>query len=175
MWGWLTYYLVRNRNFLELKILGISDFLTKRLKAIQKETIGRQMELSKKRELSNFGTFLPLTFYEFIVSLWLISLVIVERITIGSFELYLRSLRSAEANLTGLVNSVLEIYENYIYVADLVWFLNLTPQIAENHKGGLSLGSEKQMRLETVDVWFKYPKSKNWILKGPVILSFSQS
>jgi len=166
MWGWLTYYLVRNKNFLELKILGISGYLTKKLKSIQSETIDKQMELSKKRELSNFGTFLPLTFYEFAVSVWLIFLVITEKITIGSFELYLRSLRSAESNLTGLVNSVLEIYENYIYVVDLIWFLNLKPVINEKAKTGKNAYSYKRLSLEAKNVWFRYPKSKNWILKG---------
>ncbi|MBU0569904.1 hypothetical protein KKB40_03925, partial [Patescibacteria group bacterium] len=114
MQGWLQHFLVSNRNFMELKILNLTDFLAKRLRKVANEIVERQIALSRKRELSRFGSFLPLTFYELVVSLFLIFWVIVAKITIGSFQLYLRSLRSAEQNLTGLVSAILEIYENYI-------------------------------------------------------------
>src|SRR3990167_9960124 len=39
IWGWLRYYLVENRNFLELKLLRLTDYLTKRLKGISSEII----------------------------------------------------------------------------------------------------------------------------------------
>lgn len=165
LWGWLSYYLVRNRNFMELKILNLSSYLTKRLRRIQKEIIGKQIELSKKRELSNFWSFIPLTLYEFGISLWLISLVVIERISVGSFELYLRSLRSAENNLSGLVNSILEVYENYIYVVDLVWFLNLKPQIKYSQKGE-KIDPKKEIILKFQNVWFRYREDQPWVLKN---------
>lgn len=163
VWGWLNYYLVRNRNYMEMKILSLTSFLSDKLKGVQKAVLSKQIELSKKRQVSSFAGVLPLTLFEFGVSIWLIFLVVVERITIGSFEMYLRALRSSGQNLTSLVSSILEIYENYIYVNDLVWFLGLDPKI-EGNVGGKKL-INKSSEIEFKNVWFKYRDSQPWVLK----------
>src|SRR3989344_5471824 len=129
IWGWLRYYLVENRNFIELKLLKLTNYLSGRMRNISTEVIKKRIELNKKREISSFLGHLPLTIYDYAISLFLAFLVIIGKITVGSFQLYLRSLRSAEENLGGLVSSFLEIYENYIYVVDLVWFLNIKEEV----------------------------------------------
>jgi len=163
IWGWLREYLIRNRNFMEMRILGLSDYLTGKMRKVIKEILTKRERLSKKREFYGFISALPLTFYEFAVSAYLVFRVIVGRITVGSFQLYLRSLRSAEQNLTGLVSAFLDIYENYIYVTDLVWFLNLEDE--EIDYGGRVIPAEKSLTIEFKDVWFKYQKDQDWIIK----------
>lgn len=163
--NWLEMYLFRNRNYMELKLLNLSDYLAKRLKEVVNIVIQRNMELNKKRQLSRFGSFLPLTVFEFGVSILLIFWVIVQKITVGSFSLYLSSLRSAEQNLTGLVSSLMEIYESYIYVSDLVWFLDLKSSI-ESKKGGKVLKRDEKIILSFKDVWFKYKDDQPWVMKG---------
>ena len=163
IWGWLRYYLVENRNFLELKLLRLTDYLTKRLKGISSEIIEKRIELNKQREISSFIGHVPLTFYDYAISLFLAFQVILGKITVGSFQLYLRSLRSAEENLGGLVSSFLEIYENYIYVVDLIWFLNLKE---ETIKSDIKRELVKEIKqIEFKNVWFKYPRTKKWVLK----------
>jgi ATP-binding cassette subfamily B protein len=73
-------------------------------------------------------------------------------------------LRSAESNLTGLVSSFLEIYENYVYVADLVWFLNLEPVI-EGKRRGIKLKKDKKYPIVLENVWFRYRKDQPWVIK----------
>lgn len=165
LWGWLSYYLIRNKNFMELKVLDLSTHLSDKLKKVQGEVLGKYVDLRKKRELSNFGSLLPLTLLEFFVSLWLIFWVITQKITVGSFQMYLRAFRSAQSNLSDIVSSVLEIYENYIYVSDLVWFLNLEPIIEKEEKGKV-LDSKKSYSFSLKDVWFKYRRGNPWILKN---------
>lgn len=165
IWGWLNNYLVRNRNYMEAKILGLSGYLSKRLKIIQKEVIGKRTQLQRKRETSRFWSFLPLSLYEFGISLWLVYLVIIETITVGSFEMFLRALRSTQMNLTGLVSAFMEIYENYIYVADLVWFLGLESDI-EHGKGGKDIDMAKSQSIVGSKLWFRYRDDQPWIIKG---------
>jgi len=165
VWGWLNMYLVRNRNFMELKLLNLSDYLAKRIRKISKAIIDERYKLNKKREFSRFGSIIPLTVFEFGVSLFLVFWVVIGRITVGSFQLYTRTLRNAEQNLASLVSSLLEIYENYIYVRDLVWFLNLKASI-KSKRGSISADNIKDFSLEFKDVWFKYKKSQPWVLKG---------
>lgn len=164
-WGWLTHYLTRNRNYMELKILNLSGYLSRQLKDVQQETNTKIINLDKKRELSNFGSEIPFMILEFCITLFLVVWVVVGRITLGTFQLYLRSLRSAQMNLTSLVSSFLEIYENYVYVSDLVWFLNLESKI-EKVRGGVELNKKDQLSIEFQDVWFRYKKGQAWVIKG---------
>jgi ABC-type multidrug transport system fused ATPase/permease subunit len=165
IWGWLNMYLVRNRNFMELKLLKISDYLARRIRKIYKAILDERYQLNKKREFSRFGSLLPLTVFEFGVGLLLAFWVIIGRITVGSFQLYVRTLRNAEQNLASLVTSLLEIYENYIYVRDLVWFLNLKPSIMSKTK---QVGTDmiKDYTLDLKDVWFRYTAEDAWVLKN---------
>ncbi len=171
LWGWLSYFLIRNRNFMELKVLNLSTHLSLKLRKVQKEVLNKYVDLHKKRELSNFGSILPLTFFEFLVSIWLVFWVLTQKITVGSFQMYLRAFRSAQSNLSDIVSAILEIYENYIYVSDLVWLLNLEPVI-ENTKKGKVLEPGKNYSLSFRNVWFKYKKKDPWILKN---INFSVS
>ena len=163
MWNWLDMYLFRNRNYMEFKLLDISGHLSEKLRRVVEEILEKRYELNKKREISRTGGYLPLTFLELGVSLLLIFWVIVGRITVGSFQLYISSLRSAEQNLAGLVSSFLELYENYFYVTDLVWFLEIEPVLEVENKG-IKVSNKLDVKFE--DVWFRYKVDQPWVLKG---------
>src|SRR3989344_5383498 len=165
VWNWLTNYLTRNKSYPELKILNLSTYLTEKLKGVQKEAIDQYVQLRRQREMSRFGSFIPLSILELVVSVWLVFLVIVERITVGSFEMYLRALRSAQNNLSGLVSAFIEIYENYMFVNDLVWFLNLKPKI-NDQISGIKLKNQEKYSISFQNVWFKYRTDQPWVLKN---------
>lgn len=162
VWSWLRHYLVNNRNFMELKILNLSDFLTSKMRKVSNEILRKSEDLNKKREFFGLIGFLPLTIFEFSLSVLLVLWVIVGKITIGSLQLYLRSLRSAEQNFSGLVSSFLEIYENYMYVTDLIWFLNLAPEEVQINKGA---APGKNLSIEFKNVWFTYQENQEWAIK----------
>src|SRR3989344_89019 len=158
IWGWISYFLLRNKNYMELKILNISEYLKGKMKAVVDEILSKRYILRKKRQLSGLVGFFPLTIYEFGMSVILIFWVIIGKITVGSFQLYLRSLRSAEQNLTGLVSSLLEVYENYIYVTDLVWFLNLEPELKDYQNKNKVSG---KVGIKASGIWFRYKQDQN--------------
>ncbi len=162
LWGWLSYFLVRNHNFMELKILNLSPYLSEKLEKLINEIIKEEEHLQVKRQSSRLLGFIPLSIYELLFAVWLATLVIAQKITVGSFDLYLRSIRSAQSNLTGLVSSFIDIYENYIYVNDLIWFLNLKPQM---QFAGKEIVEEGPVEIAFKNVWFRYRDDKPWILK----------
>lgn len=165
-WGWLIYYLTRNRSFGELKILSISEYLTDKLKDIQKYVLQARTKMNRKRDFSRFWTELPLLIFEFTVSIFLIIWVLAQKITIGSFQFYLRTLRSAEGYLNELVTSVLELYENYLYVTDLVWLLNVKGESYKlENKENKTFQIPDSLTIEFKNVWFRYREKQSWILK----------
>ena len=163
LWWRLSHVLLRNISFAELKILRLAAYLGRRLRRVRDEVVGAEVELSKKRAAASFWSVLPANVFLGGIYVWLAYLALIRRITVGSVEFYVRTLGSIQSNLILLVSSFLQIYENYLYVADLMWFLNLTPQI-HPQRGKKLTG--KMGRIEFENVWFRYREEQPWVLKG---------
>lgn len=165
LWGWLKHYLVRNRNYIELKLLNLAPFLSQEIKKVQDKQVGKRVSLMRERELKQGYTNVILTVYEAFVSVWLVFLTITQKITIGSSQLYLRSLSAAQRNFTSLASSFTSLVENYAYMTDLVWFLGLESKI-ETSSGTIKFFDKEQFSVEFRNVWFRYKDDQQWILRG---------
>lgn len=165
LWGWLEYYLIRPRNILEIKLLNLSDYFSKKIFSLQNEIFSQRIKIEKGKTISYVFASFPQTIFLFIAGIYLSFLVVIAKITVGSAEMLLRAMGSFRANLTGLVRSFLEFYENYLYVADLVWLLGLKPSLAVTMKGR-KFPSKLEKGIEFKNVWFRYKDSEPWVLKG---------
>lgn len=163
IWGKLEYYLSGNNNYMELKVLNLSDHLSNKLHNIFNFVLQKEIDHSTKREKARSYTDIPLIIVEFVTYIYLAILVLVSTITLGSFQLYIQSFRSARSNLSGLVYAFLDIFENYIYVKDLVWFLNLEPKIEKDNPDAIKIDTVNKIEFNNVS--FRYKKSSDWILK----------
>jgi ABC-type multidrug transport system fused ATPase/permease subunit len=163
IWGWLRRLLVINRNFMELKILNISDHLVKKMGDTANSVVDKMVNLRIKQEKSRTLSTLPLSILEFITAMVLAYWVLIQRITIGSFQLFINSFRISVDSLSNVVGNILEIYENYIYVTDLIWFLNLKPQI-DHTIGEVDVLDKSNITFS--DIWFRYRDDNPWVLKG---------
>lgn len=162
--GWIGWYLTRAKSFLEVRILRLSGYLTEKMKNTQQQVLAEEYKLHREKEGSRGLAYLPGIIFTFLVNIYLLSLTLTKQITVGSFEMFLRALLSSMQNFSGLANSFLEIYENYVFVEDLSWFLKLLPQIEQ--KPDAAKLSRIGYSLEMDDIWFKYKKDDPWILKG---------
>lgn len=165
LWGWLKQYLVRNRNYIELKLLDLAPYLNKEIKKVQDEQVGRRTLLLRAREVEQGLSNVILTIYEALISLWLVFLTITAKITLGSSQLYLRSLSAAQRNFASLTTSITSLLENYVYMTDLVWFLGLTSTI-EKSSGTIKFFDSEEFSIEFRNVWFRYKEDQPWILRG---------
>ena len=165
MWGWLKHYLVRNRNYIELKLLDLAPYLSQEIKKVQDEQVGKRVALMKERETQQGFTNVVLTLYEAGISIWLVFLTLAAKITIGSSQLYLRSLSASQRNFASLATDFTSLIENYVYMNDLIWFLGLESSI-ENSSGSIKFFDSEDFSVEFRNVWFKYKEDQPWILKG---------
>jgi len=162
VWGWIKWYLTDVKNYYENRILGGTNYLVNKLSNLQTEVLdfryNRRIKRSKMRSLGSIPGFLlsaSLNIYFFI-------LAIIGKITLGSAQL----LYSASSTLTNgfgmLINDGLRIYENYLFISELTWFLDLE---TKNENVGKKVGQNNK-GIEFKNVWFKYPNSKRSTLKG---------
>ena len=161
--GHIAHYLIRSQNYLELRLLRLRDYLVGKMNLVHGDILSREMQLTKSQEFSSWATQIPTIIFYAVVNVYLVSQTLAARITIGSYELFLRSLLSASQNFSSLTSSLMQIYENFVFVSDLVWFLNLESKISE--EGGEIISQVKD-KIELKDVKFKYRDDGDWILKG---------
>ena len=78
--------------------------------------------------------------------------------------MFLRALFLAQQNFSGLVTALLQVYENYILIANLGWFLALEPKVG----GGGPWPPIRRIAegIELQDVWFRYRDDGPWALQG---------
>ena len=163
-WYWINHYLVRNSNYMELKNLNIADYFKKTMDELSKIITSLYIKIRKKREITKVVADLPLFVYELMISIYLVMKVLSQAITIGTFQLYIRSLRLAQTNFFGLMVSLAEIYESFIYINDLMWLMDLEPEIEKVKDGDIS--PKVVDSIEFKDVYFRYKKGDKYILKG---------
>ena len=163
IWGMLSYYLVRTRSYLELRLLNIAKYLTHKMALVQKEIITSWINLGKERLVARTLVVIPQDIFSFALDVYFAFLAITQKITIGSAQAYIRAIANFRESLSGLVGAILQFYENYLYMVDLVWFLDLQP--SKNPAHGKAFPKKVTTGIQFSHVWFKYPESENWILK----------
>lgn len=163
LWGWTSYHLTNIRHFYENRILGNTKYLSNKLRKVQREIL--DFEYKRRMRRTYYRTFgsipgyimsLSLNSYFFVISLY-------GRISLGTAQLLYSATNTLSNGFSTLVNDAVSIYENYLFVSDLDWFLNLKSEYAEGKKNPQKLLNKG---IEFQDVWFKYPNNDLWVLKG---------
>jgi ABC-type multidrug transport system fused ATPase/permease subunit len=163
LWGWLSYFLTRTRNYFEPRILGNSPFLVKRVIDLQEDIIGERERLRGKRTKIRAVADLPSWMFLLGLNIWLFSLAILGKITLGTAQMLYNAITDFQRYVENLIGDLLNIYENYLYMLDLVWILYLKPK----EIGGTLIPKRPcSQGILFNNVWFRYPKARNWTLKG---------
>ncbi|MFC1727311.1 ABC transporter ATP-binding protein [Patescibacteria group bacterium] len=162
--GWLFHYLLRPRNILEVKLLKLSLPFSKKVNKIQNNIFTQRFKIDREKTFWRIMASLPQTAFIFLTGVYLTSLVFAKKLTVGSVEMILRAIASFRRDLEGLVTNFLRLYENYLYVTDLVWLLSLKPTL-EITKKGKKLDPKASPQIEFKNVWFRYTQKTPWILK----------
>ena len=89
--------------------------------------------------------------------------VILEKRTIGDFSLYINSIDNFRGSATTILNTIVTIFEDGLYIQNLFEFLDM--KTTEKKRELLSFNKDFQ-KIEFKNVWFRYPESEKYILKG---------
>ncbi len=161
--GWLSYLLLIVRNYMEPRLLGNSKYLINRFESLTIETFSAREKLRLKKAQASSLADLPSWIFTTAFRAWLFVQVVLGSMTLGTVQLLYRASDSFQNYLQNLSENLIEIYENYLYMVDLVWFLNLSSQAKPGKVVPAKIFTKG---IEFRDVWFHYPKTKRFILKG---------
>jgi len=159
--GWLDWIISHISQFYENKIAANVNYVSHKIRGLQdeiyKNDVRNRIRRAKFRTLSDIPSHvlsLVLNAYFFITAL-------LGRITIGTAQLLYLSANTLENGLSMLMTNFAEIYEHYLFVSDFSWFMDLKSA----QLGTRDFPKKIRKGIKFDHVWFKYPKSENWILK----------
>jgi len=163
--GWLEHYLLTPRNILEIKLLGLGRPFSKRMMGNFNQIFSGRLNLEKRKTFWKIFGSVPQNIFLLLFGIYVAFFVFALKLTVGSAEMILRAISSFRQNLTELVRNFFELYENYLYVVDLVWLLNLEPKIVVDEKGK-KVAKKFNQGIEFKNVWFRYSEKTPWVLKN---------
>ncbi len=160
--GALEDFAVKGRYLYENKILGHVEILLARRLKLAQEIIGKRQNLSaqfaKKRQLVS----LPLSIFETSTRLYLYYLAIIQVITLGTSQITSQAINQFISSVSHLIRQANDIFQNYLFITDYETFMAL-PE--ENQDKGAHFPKIIGQGIEFQHVYFKYPQSRDWILK----------
>ena len=163
MWGFIKWHLTDVKNYYENRILGGTRYLVNKLSSVQTEVMDyrfkRRVRRSKMRLLGSIPGFL----FSGILNTYFFVLAIIGRISLGSAQLLYSASSTLTNGFSNLIDDGVKIYENYLFITDLAWFLDLEPK---TNTGNIDPNINIKLGFEFNDVWFKYPNTKESTLKG---------
>ncbi len=163
LWGWISYHLSSSKHYYENHILGNTRYLARKLAGVQDEILTadyrRRITRANYRNIAD----IPNIILGLILNAYFFIQAIIGKITLGTAQLLYQSANTLGSGFSMFLNNAVSIYENYLFVSDFVWFIDLKPKFSS---GTISKITKFSSGIELRDVWFKYPSSPDWILKG---------
>ncbi len=166
--GMYSYFLGRTKSYMDLRLLGMKDYLRDKIYNAWEKIIVLRSDLMKQGRIWGYlaGTVDDIVSYAF--DGYFAFMVIIGKSTVGSAQAYIRAISNFKQNVTNLTTTTLELYENYLYLSDVKWLFDMEEPYGIDK--GADFNGKISKKIEFKDVWFKYPNTDNWILKG---VSFS--
>lgn len=159
----LEDFAIKGKYLYENKILGHVEDLLQRRHRMTKEYFNVQTNIEKKFSNRRQIVSLPLSLFQTGTKLYLYYLAIIQTLTLGTAQITSMAIDRFISNIGRLIRQINDIFQNYLFITDYQTFMNLSE---EDMDKGESLPMVLNEGIEFKDVWFKYPQSSGWILKG---------
>jgi len=157
-----SHFLTHDRLLQEIHIFNIQNELVNRIDRLYEEFFNYQKEEVRKL-LQNrlFITSLAFVVYIFIIGI-IIARAITGVITVGSLSFYMGRVDGLGRSFKNMFQNLSKNFEDLLYVRDLFKLYDLEPAIDPNPKGRKV---EPPFTIKFKNVWFKYSKSDEYVLK----------
>lgn len=154
------------RSYLEAKILNIASHFLEKMTGLKKEIYEIESGAYFRRKKLTYIFSLPQNLFYFGLEVYLVIQTLFQRLTIGSLQFYINATSSFRYSLSALIQSINELYEHYLYVKEILWLMDLKPNIVS---GNIPFPSKIQT-IKFNNVWFKYKEDQDWTLRGVDLL-----
>ncbi|MEK7013485.1 ABC transporter ATP-binding protein [Bacillus sp. FSL M7-1020] len=125
---YISNLLYRRESVKELRLFQITSFLIKKWRQKYQENNLEEINLLKKQTFWLFASEIILVLVYALTSAFLLYLMKLGRVLVGSLVAVLQAIQNIQASLSSLIRSISNIYENLLYVKEFSSFISL-PEI----------------------------------------------
>ncbi|KYZ67408.1 ABC transporter permease [Bacillus sp. GZT] len=159
---YISNLLYRRESVKELRLFQITSFLIKKWRQKYQENNLEEINLLKKQTVWLFASEIILVLVYALTSAFLLYLMKLGRVLVGSLVAVLQAIQNIQASLNSLIKSISNIYENLLYVKEFSSFISL-PEI-DVVKDKEEIHSIQEISVQQLN--FTYPNQNIQTLKG---------
>lgn len=149
----------------ELKLFGLSQFFTERFTAISNAILDENLALSRRRMIAvSFLSILSQCGY-YGAYVWAIWHTISGGLQLKDLVFLTGAILNASSNISQIFSTVSSIADQALFLTDLLAFFEMKPTVTSK-PNALPAPRPIVKGFEFRDVWFKYPGTERWILRG---------
>jgi ATP-binding cassette, subfamily B, bacterial len=152
------------RNAKELKIFKLSDKFLSEIKSIQQKFLTDNIAVATKNFKYSLGFNFIQTLVFIGIEVFVVLQAIAKKITVGDIGFYTGVVVNYQNGLGGLFRNLNAIFESSLYVKSLFDLLDTPPAIVDIDNPTI-LDHKKTPMIEFKNVTFRYPDTKEYILK----------
>lgn len=163
MVDYLTDLCLKYENIKELKIYNAVLYLKHKITEIYEKNISEDKKYKKCFLYKFTATDLGQLACSTGIKIFILYRAILEKKTIGDFTMYISALDNMENSISSILDAVSSLYSDNLYIENLLRLLKMKKKL----KYGTKEFSVKNFRkIEFENVWFRYPHSDSFVLKG---------
>ncbi len=149
----------------ELKLFGLSDFLTDRFTRLSNEILDENLALSRRRLIAvSFLSLLSTAGY-YGSYVWVIFKTVTGAFTIGTLTFLTQAIMNASSNISQIFSTLSSIADQALFLTDLLAFFEMKPTV-QSKPNALPAPRPIKRGFEFKEVSFSYPGAERLILNG---------
>ena len=149
----------------ELKLFGLSGFLTDRFTRISNAILDENLALSRRRLIAVSLLSLLSTGGYYAAYVWIIYETVLGVFKIGTLTFLINSINNASNNISQIFSTLSSIADQALFLTDLLAFFEMRPNVTSK-ADALPAPRPITRGFEFRDVWFVYPGTDRQILKN---------
>ncbi len=159
--SYLKNMMTMYENIKEMKVNNSIPFFSKHIDKQYNEFMKEDMKIRGKYLVRISGMNTMEQALILLIRIYITTRVIIKKQTIGALSLYISSIDNFRNSVVIILNTIVSIFEDGLYINNLFEFLEMTKK--KNNEGLLFDAEFK--KIEFKHVWFKYPNTNNYILR----------
>lgn len=163
--SYIEMLLTNNETVKEIKLFGLGPSLKDRYETLFTQFLEEDTSIARRNTFASlaWGMISNLAYYGSYI--WVIIRTITQAITLGDMTMFLSVFRQSQRAVQSLLENFNRLYENNLYLDNLIDFLKIEPALLSPEDGKIAPAPiEQGVRFENVS--FKYPGSEKYVLKN---------
>jgi ATP-binding cassette, subfamily B, bacterial len=149
----------------ELKLFGLSDFLTGRFTSLSNQILDENLTLSRKRLIAVSCLSLLSTGGYYGAYLWVVYETVTGHFSIGTLSFLTVSIMNASNTISQIFSTLSGIADQALFLTDLIAFFGMKPTV-QSKPNALPAPRQIKQGFEFRDVSFSYPGTERLILNN---------